>query len=106
MVAFADIRPVRGVLGFPTAASAAREAVSTNLSIRERRPPRLVARWRRDAHGHLACRWEAPPQGDDACEPPKRRGGKNSWVGTAGARLDLPSRAPSLPQRKAVHPLA
>ena len=28
MVAFLDIRPVRGDLGFPTAASAAREAVS------------------------------------------------------------------------------
>ena len=106
MVAFADIRPVRGVLGFPTAASAAREAVSTNLSIRERRPARLVARWRRDAHGHLACRWEAPPQGDDACEPPKRRGGKK-FLGRHGWSAPRPAVAcSSLPQPKAVHPLA
>jgi hypothetical protein len=64
MVAFLDTRPVRGFLGFPKAASAVREVIFNDLSIRECRPPRLVSYWLRDAHGHLMCHWDEQP-GDD-----------------------------------------
>jgi hypothetical protein len=64
MVAFLDTRPVRGFLGFPNAASAVREVVFNDLPIHKRRPPRLVARWRRDADGYLTCHWDTEP-GDD-----------------------------------------
>jgi hypothetical protein len=57
MVAFLNIRPVRGFLSFPKPVLAVREVIFNDPPIRQRRPLRLVSHWLSVADGHLVCHW-------------------------------------------------
>jgi hypothetical protein len=61
MVAFLDMRPVRGFLSFPKPMLAVREVIFDDPPIRQRRPLQLVSHWLSDADGRLACHWAKPP---------------------------------------------